>query len=454
MASQNKRKSVKNHEGVKARAFYGPQLLRRVAMTQMLFEDTFYIDGSKNVDILNQAADECTIQELSEIAKEVKHKGLIRHTPLQLCIKLLEKANKNNLGETERRWIGNDIAKCLTRVDDITEITNLWLMQKQGAGKKMPHQLRRAVNIAFNNFDEYQIAKYNRKGNVSLKDCLFLSHAKGETAEQQDIFNRLVQGELKTPDTWETRLSSGQDKKEAFTSLLAEGKLGMLALLRNLRNMHESGVDVKLISEELMRLAPKAKALPFQYVAAARACPDLVPMIDNAMRESIKHFPRLEGRTFVLVDVSGSMFWNHISGRSKLTTMDAAATLACYVEMLSNDGDFGCASFSNKTVDVPRFSGLALIENIVNSQMHGGTRLYEAVKKVKENKKYDRLVVITDEQASDYARPFKATAKHEYIINVAPNEKGIINNGSMHCINGFSQNIIQYIREYEANEQI
>ena len=47
---------------------------------------------------------------------------------------------------------------------------------------------------------------------------------------------RLIEGELKTPDTWEVALSSGADKKQAWERLLREKKLGGLALLRNLRS--------------------------------------------------------------------------------------------------------------------------------------------------------------------------------------------------------------------------
>ena len=49
------------------------------------------------------------------------------------------------------------------------------------------------------------------------------------------------------PDTWETRLSSGADKKESFEELLINGKLGKLATLRNLRNMSDSGISKSLV---------------------------------------------------------------------------------------------------------------------------------------------------------------------------------------------------------------
>ena len=66
---------------------------------------------------------------------------------------------------------------------------------------------------------------------------LFLVHAKPKDDSQAALWKRLVDGELATPDTSEVELSAGKDKKETFERLLLEGKLGGLAVLRNLRNM-------------------------------------------------------------------------------------------------------------------------------------------------------------------------------------------------------------------------
>jgi 60 kDa SS-A/Ro ribonucleoprotein len=43
-------------------------------------------------------------------------------------------------------------------------------------------------------------------------------------------------------------LSAGKDKRENFERLLRDGKLGGLAVLRNLRLMLASGVDPQLIA--------------------------------------------------------------------------------------------------------------------------------------------------------------------------------------------------------------
>jgi hypothetical protein len=82
---------------------------------------------------------------------------------------------------------------------------------------------------------------------------LFLSHAKPRDAAQAGVWKKLVWGRLATPDTWEVALSSSgkegiADKREASERLLREKKLGALALLRNLRNLREAGVDDSLLN--------------------------------------------------------------------------------------------------------------------------------------------------------------------------------------------------------------
>src|SRR6185436_11835319 len=91
------------------------------------------------------------------------------------------------------------------------------------------------------------LAKYDRAGQVKLRDVLFLSHAKPKDAAQAALWKQFVDGRLPVPDTWEVALSAtGQSqaaKREVWERLLRENKLGALALLRNLRNMKQAGVD-------------------------------------------------------------------------------------------------------------------------------------------------------------------------------------------------------------------
>ena len=49
-------------------------------------------------------------------------------------------------------------------------------------------------------------------------------------------------------------ISTGKDKKESWTKLITEGKIGGLAMLRNIANMRRASVDKKVIEEDLEKL--------------------------------------------------------------------------------------------------------------------------------------------------------------------------------------------------------
>ena len=147
----------------------------------------------------------------------------------------------------------------------------------------------------------------------------------------------------------------------------------------------------------------------------------------------------MDGRTLVLVDVSGSMD-ARLSVKSDLTRMDAAATLAAILP-----GKVRLFTFSNAVVEVPARRGMAGVDAILRSQPHGGTELGKAVAQM-NTIPHDRLIVITDEQAcSPVPDPVAAKA---YMINVASARNGVGYGPWMH-IDGFSENVLTYVRAHE-----
>jgi 60 kDa SS-A/Ro ribonucleoprotein len=216
-----------------------------------------------------------------------------------------------------------------------------------------------------------------------------------------------------------------------------------LALLRNLRNMTDAGVDAGLIRAAILARKGAQRVLPFRYVAAARACPQMEPAIDQALSEAVSDMPVLPGKTVVLVDVSGSMD-TQLSAKSDLTRMDAAATLASVIH-----GDLRVFSFSQSLIEVPPRRGMAGVDALIRSQPHSSTALAGAVAAVNANIPHDRLIVITDEQATDGAVP-APVARHAYMINVASSKNGV-GYGKWTHIDGFSEGVLRWIPEVERD---
>ena len=243
-------------------------------------------------------------------------------------------------------------------------------------------------------------------------------------------------------------MSAGKDKRETWERLLREGKVGGMAVLRNLRLMLAAGVPPKLVAERLEKGI--ARALPFRFVTAARYAPKLEEAIEKAMLKAIAGFETLPGVTGLVVDVSGSMD-AAITRKSETSRIDAAAGLA--ILLRGNAEEFCAATFSDDCVAVPPRHGFALRDAIVQSQAHSGTYLKRALIKLQASQEWsevDRVIVITDEQSHDGILP--AWTEKAYVVNVAPYKNGIsYGNGWTH-IDGWSERVLDYILAMETEE--
>lgn len=153
-----------------------------------------------------------------------------------------------------------------------------------------------------------------------------------------------------------------------------------------------------------------------------------------------------------MVDVSGSMN-AEISAKSKMNRQDAASGIAILLRECCEKTDV--FTFSDHLKFVPNRHGMALRDAINMSQGHSGTYLGRALTcvagAITPDKPIDRLIVITDEQSHDPIP--KMPIKHCYVINVGTYQNGIQNNGQWLTINGFSENVIDYILEIEKESR-
>jgi hypothetical protein len=339
------------------------------------------------------------------------------------------------------KLLSTAVARVCQRADEPAELLALyWADGKSPVSK----QLRRGLAWAMRRFGEYDLGKYNREGSVSLRDVLFLARPKPKDDKQEELWKRLAADELKTPDTWEVALSAGADKKETFTRLIKTGKLGYLALLRNLRNMAEADVDSKVITNAILARKGADKVLPFRFIAAAKAAPQFENSLDIALQMQLETETHLPGKTLVLVDVSGSMN-APLSTRSDMNRIDAACGVAIVArEMADNCRIF---AFSERVEEIPARRGMALRDAISNSMPHNSTYLGAAVTHLSQLP-HDRIIVITDEQSFDVVPD--PVVKKAYMINVASDRNGV-GYGKWVNIDGMSEAVIRFIQEFERD---
>ena len=422
---------VTNYQGVSRPSISAEAQLKRVVLAAMLFEKQFYVDGVESAKIVQDLVSKVPAVKVAQLAIEARHNYKLRHMPLFLCRELarLGKLNAATLNEV------------CQRADEMGEFLALYWSE----GKcPISNQVKKGLATAFGKFNEYQLAKYDRSSaSVSIRDVMFLSHAKPKDEAQEALFKRVANKELKTPDTWETELSSGADKGETFSRLMKEKKLGALAFLRNLRNMVQAGVDEDLIRAYATTLNVD-KVLPFRYIAAARIVPQFEDMLERMMFKSLDTADKLSGKTVLLVDISGSMFGTKISAKSDLDRFDAATALAILCASVCEQVEI--YTFSTQVVRVAPRTGFALKDALLASQQPGGTHLGSAIKSVKANSKFDRMIVISDEESQDSVG--SPGVDKAYILNVASYKNGV-NRSDYTTITGFSEACLQYIIEVE-----
>ena len=188
----------------------------------------------------------------------------LRHVPLLLARELM----RTKEGRAQAKGL---FPRVILRPDDITEF--LAIYWKDNKDEPLAKQVKRWLGESFRKFDEYQLAKYNGgQKAVKLRDAIRITRPKPADADQAELWRKLVKGELATPDTWEVELSKGGDKKASWTRLLAEDKLGGLAMLRNIRNMTKAGVDDEVIRQGI-RGVKAGRLLPINFIAVGAAQP-------------------------------------------------------------------------------------------------------------------------------------------------------------------------------------
>jgi 60 kDa SS-A/Ro ribonucleoprotein len=440
----------KTAEGAPAKRINPVQQLRRLVLPCLLWEDNFYVDGMTIAEQIAEAVKSTPGNIAAQIAIEARERFHLRHVPLLVVREMARLHSGSSL-------VSDTLARVIQRPDELGEF--LAIYQKDGKDQPLSAQVKKGLARAFGKFDQYQLAKYAQGGAVRLRDVMFLTHPKPST-EMAPVWRQLAANELGAADarskfggtgpdpvvttgTWESDLSAtkGENKGETWTRKLQSGSLGYLALLRNLRNMLEAGVDPGLISNTIIQRKGSARVLPFRYVAAARVVPQLEPAIDAALCASINEMRPLPGLTFVLVDVSGSMD-HSLSAKSDLTRIDAAAALAAIIP-----GNVRVFSFSQHLVEVPPRRGMAGVDAIKRSQPHQGTYLGQAVASLNASRAgADRLIVISDEQSHDVVPD--PVFPHSYLINVASNKNGVGYGKFVH-VDGFSESVLRFIMEYE-----
>ena len=336
MSKFNLKNTIKttNRSGHAAYSMPEKEQLVTAVLTSMFGEPKYY--GSTDNDIVRLATacagkDPSFISKLACYARNVGNMRSVSH--------VLTAVTAREAREYTRATIRNVVV----RPDDITEIMSCYQAMY---GKPFPNAMKREIADVLQRFNEFQIAKYSG-GNKALKfrDVLRITHPVPKTEETEVLFRKILQDQLETPYTWEVELSARGNTKEVWDELISSGRVGYMALLRNLRNIVKCGADLepvlaKLSDPEQVR---SSRQLPFRFYSAYRALtdahlmtPEIHRALESAINASIDNMDPIPGRSLIAVDVSGSMSCT-VSAKSDVRCCDIASLFGAMASRLCED---------------------------------------------------------------------------------------------------------------------
>lgn len=228
--------------------------------------------------------------------------------------------------------------------------------------------------------------------------------------------------------------------------------MGIMALIRNLRGFDEAGVSDEIAEQVIAKITDpeviaKSRMFPMRFLSAYKAAPSLrwAPALEKAVNLSLVNVPRLSGSTLILWDCSGSMFYDTVSGGSKLTRAEAAGVFCAALALRAENATLIQYGTSHRELAVPKAGALLRLATDVKSM--GGTATWQTVRATYRN--HDRVVIVTDEQAHDSG--YVAENIPLYTWNLAGYRAGHIGSGKNRwSFGGLTDSAFQQIPVIEA----
>lgn len=419
--------TLRNHEGEIAFK-ESPEMELYTAVVTTAMSDNFYEDRHGRAERIARLVRKVNPYFVAQLAVYARTEMNLRSVPMLLLVELAKCHNGDDL-------VSRAVAKTVLRADEIMELLTCyqWRNPQEGRKKlgKLSRQIQNGLQRAFNRFDEYGFAKYNKdKREVKLRDALFLVHPKAKSEAQQEIFNRIVKDELEVPYTWETELSTlgqqifetpearAQAFKAKWEELIASGQLGYMAMMRNLRNMLEANVSDAHVTTVCRHLADpesvaRSRQFPFRFLSAYREIGQVASLssskVMSALEKAVVHSAQNitgfspECRVLLACDVSGSM-QRPVSARSKVECYDIGLMLAMLLKSRCEQVVSGIFGDTWKAISLPSEGILANTLELHHREGEVGysTNGYKVIDwLIEKNLVMDKVLIFTDCQMWD-----------------------------------------------------
>jgi hypothetical protein len=407
-------------------------------------------------------------------------------------------------------------SKIVARADEVRQVfaAHLALYAKgvgaNAHGQKLPNSLKRGLADAMSKFSESQLMKYDSDERPTFRDVLKMIDRSKDRALPQGVYKYLMTGEVSDPAAtpviaarkalakktvlddearaliaashanWEVVVSQFGSKREVWD--LVAPQLGYMALLRNLRNLLQAGVDPGSLAERIAdaKEVARSKQLPFRFYSAWKMLSDagvlkganqvIGEALDAALAHAARSLPRISGVTAIASDNSGSM-GSPVSAKSIVTVQAAANLLAAMALRVSDDGHVMVFGEQAALVKVsPNDSILRVMNKQASTNVGHATNTHRVLELMLAQKLVvDRLIVLSDMQCYDSSGGSStfsaAVAKYREKLNPAlfVHSIDLVGYGKsalsasdprVNLVSGFSEKILRTVVDFElAYEQ-
>lgn len=465
MAKFNVLRRPRTHEGGVAVKRDVKRELFLLAVANMVGERTCYETADERDNRFAQLVRSATITDPEWTARLL---GWLRGTANMRTASIVGAAEFAS-ARTEPGMTRQVVNSVLQRADEPGEFLSYWLATH---GRAIPKPVKRGIGDAVRRlYDERALLKWDSEARgVRMGDVLNLTHPKPVESWQGALFTHALDRRhgnveeipaglsmvhardelmswpverrrgLFTGDataalelagmTWESVAGwlQGPLTADVWTALIPT--MGYMALLRNLRNFDQAGVSDEVAATVAAKLADpeqvaRSRQLPMRFLSAFRAAPSLrwAWALEQALNASLANVPSLPGRTLVLVDRSGSMFYSNVSARSDLTRADAAALFGTALALRAANAEL--VQFGTTARRVKLRAGESMLP-VVRDRFDslGGTDTIGALRQF--YRRHDRVVIVTDEQHNGNSLPTAVVPKGVpvYTWNLAGYEFG------------------------------
>ena len=415
-----------NEAGGTAYKLTAKQALAQYAATGC-FNHTFYADAGEQLDKVLAIANEVDPIFIAKTAVFAREKGSMKDMPAFL-LALLSNRDKELFERIFPRVADN--GKMLRNFVQI--------MRSGVVGRKSLGSLpKRMVRQWFEKRAAEQIFKQSVGQSPSIADILKMVHPKPADAEREALFGYFIGREINA-DKLPEIVKQFEQFKNGDSSAVPNVPFQMLTALplgnsewtaiarnapwqmtrMNLNTFQRHGVFedkemAKIIAERLRNadLVKRARVFPFQLMSAFKAADansgiprEITEALQDAMEIATSNVPKIDGKVFVLPDISGSM-QSPVTGYRRGSTsavrcVDVAALFSAAI--LRKNPDAEIIPFESKIVKVklnPRDSIMTNAEKLSNLPF-GGTNCSAPLAELNRRKaKGGVLIYVSDNES-------------------------------------------------------